>query len=645
MTSLYDRLGGAAAVDAAVDKFYVKVLADPKVNYFFDGVDMKKQRRMQKGFLIFAFGGPNNYTGKGMRAAHQKLVDEKGLNDTHYDAIVNHLATTLKEMGVNDKDIGDVAVVANSIRDDVLCRPKSLYDRLGGAPAVDAAVDKFYVKVLADPKVNYFFDGVDMKKQRRMQKGFLIFAFGGPNNYTGKGMRAAHQKLVDEKGLNDSHYDAIVNHLATTLKEMGVKDSDISDVAVVANSIRDDVLCRPKSLYDRLGGAPAVDAAVDKFYVKVLADPKVNYFFDGVDMKKQRRMQKGFLIFAFGGPNNYTGKGMRAAHQKLVDEKGLNDTHYDAIVNHLATTLKEMGVNDKDIGDVAVVANSIRDDVLCRPKSLYDRLGGAPAVDAAVDKFYVKVLADPKVNYFFDGVDMKKQRRMQKGFLIFAFGGPNNYTGKGMRAAHQKLVDEKGLNDSHYDAIVNHLATTLKEMGVKDSDISDVAVVANSIRDDVLCRPKSLYDRLGGAPAVDAAVDKFYVKVLADPKVNYFFDGVDMKKQRRMQKGFLIFAFGGPNNYTGKGMRAAHQKLVDEKGLNDTHYDAIVNHLATTLKEMGVNDKDIGDVAVVANSIRDDILCRSPKGKGQVFSPALISAAVGVAVIGLLVFLTTKKTV
>lgn len=119
--------------------------------------------------------------------------------------------------------------------------------------------------------------------------------------------------------------------------------------------------------------------------------------------------------------------------------------------------------------------------------TLFERLGGADAVNAAVDIFYRKVLADDRVNYFFDGVDMEKQIQKQKGFLTMVFGGPNNYTGKDMREGHRHLI-EKGLNDSHVDIIIEHLGGTLKELGAKDEDIAEVAAIANSVRDDVLDR-------------------------------------------------------------------------------------------------------------------------------------------------------------
>ena len=117
--SLFDKIGGEAAVNAAVDIFYRKVLADDRINRFFDGVDMEKQAAKQKGFLTMAFGGPNNYTGKDMRDGHAHLV-AKGLNDSHFDAVVENLGATLKELGVADELIGEVAAIAETTRNDVL---------------------------------------------------------------------------------------------------------------------------------------------------------------------------------------------------------------------------------------------------------------------------------------------------------------------------------------------------------------------------------------------------------------------------------------------------------------------------------------------------------------------------------------------
>jgi len=119
--NLYEKIGGEAAVNAAVDIFYRKVLADDRINEFFDGVDMEQQAAKQKGFLTFAFGGPNNYTGKDMRDGHAHLV-ARGLNDSHFDAVMENLGATLKELNVPDALIGQAAAIAESVRNDVLGR-------------------------------------------------------------------------------------------------------------------------------------------------------------------------------------------------------------------------------------------------------------------------------------------------------------------------------------------------------------------------------------------------------------------------------------------------------------------------------------------------------------------------------------------
>ncbi len=120
-TPLFERIGGEAAVDAAVDIFYRKVLADDRISSFFEGVDMDKQAAKQKAFLTFAFGGPNNYSGRDMREGHKHLV-KRGLNDTHFDAVVENLAAVLTELGVSGDMIQEVAAIAESVRNDVLDR-------------------------------------------------------------------------------------------------------------------------------------------------------------------------------------------------------------------------------------------------------------------------------------------------------------------------------------------------------------------------------------------------------------------------------------------------------------------------------------------------------------------------------------------
>jgi len=118
-------------------------------------------------------------------------------------------------------------------------------------------------------------------------------------------------------------------------------------------------------------------------------------------------------------------------------------------------------------------------------ESLFDRIGGEAAVNAAVELFYRKVLADHRINRFFDNTNMEEQIAKQKAFFTMAFGGPNNYTGQDMRNAHAHLV-KRGLDDSHFDAVMEHLGATLVELNVPAELISEAAAIAEGARADVL---------------------------------------------------------------------------------------------------------------------------------------------------------------
>jgi hemoglobin len=119
--------------------------------------------------------------------------------------------------------------------------------------------------------------------------------------------------------------------------------------------------------------------------------------------------------------------------------------------------------------------------------TLYDQIGGEKAIDLAVNIFYRKVLTDQHICHFFHYTDMVPQVVKQKSFLTYLFGGPVNYTGKDMRTAHALFV-KMGLDDSHFDAVLNHLYSTFEELNVPAHLINKAIEVAESARDDVLGR-------------------------------------------------------------------------------------------------------------------------------------------------------------
>jgi hemoglobin len=117
--SLFDRLGGEAAIEAAVVGFYDRVMSDPTLAPFFDGLDMGAQIKKQIAFMTMAFAGPNKYSGRDLRTAHARLV-QRGLADSHFDSIQVHLRETLEELGVDPSTVGEVAGIVETTRRDVL---------------------------------------------------------------------------------------------------------------------------------------------------------------------------------------------------------------------------------------------------------------------------------------------------------------------------------------------------------------------------------------------------------------------------------------------------------------------------------------------------------------------------------------------
>jgi hemoglobin len=114
--SHYERIGGAAAVKAAVELFYDKVLADPELAGYFTDVNMAEQRRHMVLMLTVVLGGPNEYAGRGLAEAHQPL----NIPPAHYARVGEHLMATLTELGVPADILADVQVVLGQVRDQVV---------------------------------------------------------------------------------------------------------------------------------------------------------------------------------------------------------------------------------------------------------------------------------------------------------------------------------------------------------------------------------------------------------------------------------------------------------------------------------------------------------------------------------------------
>lgn len=105
-------------------------------------------------------------------------------------------------------------------------------------------------------------------------------------------------------------------------------------------------------------------------------------------------------------------------------------------------------------------------------------------VKAVVTVFYDRVLADDSLAPWFEGVDLGRLRAHQRAFLAAALGGPDLFAGRDMATAHAGM----DIDDDAFDAIVEHLATSLHDLDVVDDVVELVRERLEPLRGQIVTR-------------------------------------------------------------------------------------------------------------------------------------------------------------
>ena len=119
--------------------------------------------------------------------------------------------------------------------------------------------------------------------------------------------------------------------------------------------------------------------------------------------------------------------------------------------------------------------------------TLLEELGGEEAVFGVCKELINKVSHDDRTKKYFVDVEPVEHNRKLTAFMVQAFGGPQKYDGKSMLEAHKDMH----LNDGHVDVVIELLIETMKEFKVPQTLIDRCAVIAESVRDDVVGRKKA----------------------------------------------------------------------------------------------------------------------------------------------------------
>ncbi|HEY0711412.1 MAG TPA: hypothetical protein VGF45_01970 [Polyangia bacterium] len=113
--------------------------------------------------------------------------------------------------------------------------------------------------------------------------------------------------------------------------------------------------------------------------------------------------------------------------------------------------------------------------------SLYERLGGQPAIAAVVDELVVRIAKDNRINARFANVDLPRLRRLLTEQICQASGGPCQYTGRDMRSSHAGM----NISDDEFTALVEDLKGALDQFKVPAAEQSELLALLAPMKPDI----------------------------------------------------------------------------------------------------------------------------------------------------------------
>ena len=114
----------------------------------------------------------------------------------------------------------------------------------------------------------------------------------------------------------------------------------------------------------------------------------------------------------------------------------------------------------------------------------------------------------------------------------------------------------------------------------------------------------SLYDRLGGKPAITAVVDDFIGNVAADTRINGRFARANIPHLKMELVDQICQASGGPCTYTGRDMMSAHKGM----NISDAEFNALVGDLVMSLDKFKVPEREKGELLGALGGLKPAIV-------------------------------------
>jgi hemoglobin len=115
---------------------------------------------------------------------------------------------------------------------------------------------------------------------------------------------------------------------------------------------------------------------------------------------------------------------------------------------------------------------------------------------------------------------------------------------------------------------------------------------------------QSLYDRLGGKPAISAVVDQFLSNVAGDTRINARFATTDIPRLKGNLVDQVCMATGGPCEYKGRDMKTTHAGM----NISTADFDALVEDLIKALDTFKVPAREKNELLGLLGPMKKDIV-------------------------------------
>lgn len=136
---------------------------------------------------------------------------------------------------------------------------------------------------------------------------------------------------------------------------------------------------------------------------------------------------------------------------------------------------------------------------------------------------------------------------------------------------------------------------------------------------------QSLFQRLGGLPAITAVVDEFVARTTTDKRIAARFFNTDAVHLKAMLVEQVCEASGGPCKYSGRDMQSSHAGMT----LVDEEFNALVEDLVGALDKFSVPAREKGELLGALAALKPQIV--APLDQLKPLDPAKLAAAERVA--------------